>query len=105
MLAEIFKQFDTIALAEIILVALTVKLIFAQWYPPIQKSVQAMACIIAGAGFGYFLNPTKQGLVLGIIASSVAFYGGELIGAFTKLTSELHFNRENTTNSRRIKKK
>ena len=104
MLAEIIKQFDVVALGEVLLVALTVKLLFAQWYPPFQKSVQALACIIAGSGFGFFLNPSKQGLILGIVASSVAFYGGELTSAFTKLTSELHCNRENTTNSRRVKK-
>lgn len=109
MLQELLNKFDLIAGTEILLVGLTIKLIVSQWYPPIQKSLQSLFCIGIGSGFGYFLNPTKEGLVLAIIASSFAFYGGELIGAFKKLTSELHDDRlnykSNGTNARRNKLK
>ena len=66
----------------LILIVLTIKLIVTQWYPPIPKSKQAIISILLGTLMGYFLNPTKEGLVTGIIGSSFAFYGGELTQAF-----------------------
>lgn len=95
MLQELIKQVNIITATELLLVGLTVKLVVSQWYPPFQKSIQSLLCITIGSAFGYFLNPTKEGFVLGVIASSFAFYGGELIGAFKKLTSELHDDRLN----------
>ena len=38
---------------------------------------------------GCFLNPTKEGLVTGIIGSSFAFYGGELAQAFKMTCNEM----------------
>ena len=66
----------------LILIVLTIKLIVTQWYPPIPKSKQAIISILLGTLMGYFLNPTKEGLVTGIIGSSFAFYGGVLTQAF-----------------------
>ena len=80
---------DAKMLVELIIVALVVKLILMDWYPPIQRSLQAILCIFLGTMFGVFLNPTKEGLVTGIIGSSFAFYGGELIQAFKIVTNDI----------------
>ena len=72
----------------LILIVLTIKLIVTQWYPPIPKSKQAIISILLGTLMGYFLNPTKEGLVTGIIGSSFAFYGGELTQAFKGVTED-----------------
>ena len=73
----------------LILIVLSIKLIVMQWYPPIQKSKQAIISILLGTLMGCFLNPTKEGLVTGIIGSSFAFYGGELAQAFKMTCNEM----------------
>ena len=74
---------------EIIIIVLTLKLITQRWKPPLQESLQAIISITLGTLIGVFLNPTKDGIILGIIASSVAFYGKDLISAFTVLKDDL----------------
>ena len=70
------------SLIDLILVVLVIKLVVSQWYPPIIKSKQAILCIVIGTGFSLLLDPSKTGLVTGIIGSGFAFYGEELITAF-----------------------
>lgn len=69
-------------LIELIIVTLVIKLIVSQWYPPVQKSLQAIIAIGLGTAIAIFMNPTKEGLITGIIGSGFAFYGGELVQAF-----------------------
>lgn len=80
---------DLIDLLELVLVVLTLKLIVSRWQPPIQESKQAILCIFLGTSLGLFVNPTKTGLVYGIIASGVAFYGGDLISSFTAIKDDI----------------
>lgn len=80
---------DVIDLFELVLVVLTLKLIVSRWQPPIQESKQAILCIFLGTGLGLLINPTKAGLVYGIIASGVAFYGGDLIHSFTAIKDDI----------------
>lgn len=75
-------QIELNLLFEVVFIALLVKLIVGQWTPPIQKSVQALLVCGIGSGTGIFLNPTKEGFVLGLIASAIAFYGKELTDGF-----------------------
>lgn len=75
-------QVELNLLFEVVFVALLVKLVVGQWYPPVQKSVQAIFVCTIGSGTGWFLNPTKEGFILGLIASAFAFYGKELTNAF-----------------------
>ena len=75
-------------LVELIIVVLIMKLIVGQWYPPVQKSVQAIFCICIGTSIGYMVNPTKEGLITGIIGSGFAFYGDELIAAFKGVAAD-----------------
>ena len=80
---------DVVDLFELVLVVLTLKLIVSRWQPPIQESKQAILCIFLGTGLGLLINPTKAGLVYGIIASGVAFYGGDLIHSFTAIKDDI----------------
>ncbi|MGL5715725.1 MAG: hypothetical protein ACRCX2_22070 [Paraclostridium sp.] len=75
-------------LIEIIGICVVLKLICREWTPPIQRSLQAILVITIGTSFGCFLNPTKEGLVTGIVASGFAFYGGELLQAFKSVADD-----------------
>lgn len=69
-------------LTELIIIILTVKLIVANYKPPIQESIQAIICIFIGMAVGVFMNPTKEGFITAIIGSGFAFYGEDLLNAF-----------------------
>ena len=75
-------QIELNLLFEVVFVALLVKLVVGQWYPPVQKSLQAILVCSIGSGTGWFLNPTREGFILGLVASAFAFYGKELVDAF-----------------------
>ena len=81
---------DMINLIELVLVVLTLKLIVSRWQPPIQESKQAILCIIMGTALGLVINPAKEGLIYGVIASGVAFYGGDLISSFKSIKDEIN---------------
>ena len=75
-------QIELNLLFEVVFVALLVKLVVGQWYPPVQKSIQALFVCGIGSITGCFLNPTREGFILGLVASAFAFYGRELVDAF-----------------------
>ena len=75
-------QLELNLLFEVVFVALLVKLVVGQWYPPVQKSLQAILVCSVGSATGWFLNPTREGFILGLVASAFAFYGKELVDAF-----------------------
>lgn len=76
-------------LFEVVFVALLVKLMVGQWYPPVQKSVQAIFVCSIGSGTGWFLNPTREGFIIGLVASAIAFYGKELVDAYQTAYSDM----------------
>ena len=82
-------QIEVNLLLEVVFVALLVKLVVGQWYPPVQKSVQAIFVCVIGSGTGWFLNPTREGFILGLCASAFAFYGRELVDAFNTVYSDM----------------
>lgn len=82
-------QIELNLLFEVVFVSLLMKLIIGQWYPPVQKSLQAIFVIVIGSATGWFLNPTREGLVLGMIASAFCFYGRELTDAFKKVKTDI----------------
>ena len=82
-------QIELNLLIEIIFVSLLVKLVVGQWYPPVQKSVQAILVCAIGSATGWFLNPTREGFILGLVASAFAFYGRELTDGFLTIYDEL----------------
>lgn len=75
-------------LIELIMVTLIIKLIVMEWTPPIQRSKQAIFCLVIGSAFGVFLNPTREGAITAILASGFAFYGGELLNAFKNVAED-----------------
>ena len=75
-------QIELNLLFEVVFVALLVKLVVGLWYPPVQKSLQAILVCSVGSATGWFLNPTREGFILGLVASAFAFYGKELVDAF-----------------------
>lgn len=75
-------------LIELVMVTLVIKLIVMQYTPPIQRSIQAVICLVLGSGIGFFMNPTKEGLITAIIGSGFAFYGGELLDAFKHVADD-----------------
>lgn len=79
-------QIELNLLFEVVFVALLVKLVVGQWYPPIQKSAQAIFVCAVGSTAGWFLNPTREGFILGLVASAFAFYGKELLDAFKEVS-------------------
>ena len=81
-------QIELNLLFEVVFVSLLLKLIVGQWYPPIQKSLQAISVVVIGSIIGWFLNPTREGLVLGIVTSAFCFYGKELTDAFKTVKTE-----------------
>lgn len=82
-------QIEVNLLLEVIFVALLVKLVVGQWYPPVQKSVQALFVCTIGSTTGWFLNPSREGFILGLVASAFAFYGKELVDAFHTVYSDI----------------
>ena len=82
-------QIELNLLFEVVFVSLLVKLVIGQWYPPVQKSVQALFVCLIGSMTGWFLNPTREGFILGLVASSIAFYGRELVDAFHTVYSDI----------------
>ena len=82
-------QIELNLLFEVVFVSLFVKLVVGQWYPPVQKSVQALLVCFFGSTTGWFLNPTREGFILGVIASAFAFYGKELVNSFTTVYEDI----------------
>ena len=82
-------QIELNLLFEVVFVSLLVKLVIGQWYPPVQKSVQALLVCGVGSGTGWFLNPTREGFILGLVASAFAFYGKELVDAFHTVYNDM----------------
>ena len=82
-------QVELNLLLEVLFISLLVKLVIGQWNPPVQKSLQAILVCLVGSGTGLFLNPTKEGFIVGLVASAFAFYGRELVGAFHTVYSDI----------------
>lgn len=82
-------QIELNLLLEVVFVALFVKLVVGQWYPPVQKSVQALLVCFVGSITGWFLNPTREGFILGVIASAFSFYGKEMVNSFLSIYEDI----------------
>lgn len=96
-------EIDIRSVIEIVFIVLSLKLILSRWYPPVQESIQAIISIVLGSCIGYFINPTKDGIVLAIVVSCISFYGKDLIVEFTDLKNDLKdadINIENKTRRR-----
>ena len=50
---------------------------------------KAIISILLGTGIGFILNHTTDGMIIGMVTSSLAFYGKDLITSFTVLKEDL----------------
>ena len=80
---------DVKLLFEIVVIVLALKLVVSRWKPPMQESKQALFCMAFGTIIGLVANPTIEGFIWGIISSSVAFYGKDLISNVKTIKEDL----------------
>lgn len=78
------------SLFELIIIVLSIKLIVSKWQPPIQESKQALICIFIGTIIGFLIDQSKEGIVTGVIGSSFAFFGEELVTAFKGVRKDIN---------------
>lgn len=63
------------SIVEILIILVGVKLILENWQPPLPISHQAIIMTILSGVTGCFINPSKEGLVTGILTGTIAFWG------------------------------
>lgn len=63
-----------------------IKFTLENWQPPIQKSLQAIICLIIGVGLGFFFDPTKNGIITGLVGGVVSFWGSALFATVKDIT-------------------
>lgn len=63
-----------------------IKFTLENWQPPIQKSLQAIVCLILGVCLGVFVNPTKDGIVTGLMCGVISFWGSALFATVKDIT-------------------
>lgn len=72
-------------LINILIILLGLKLVLEKWQPPVQVSLQSLIVLVAGACLGWFLMPTKEGLVNGLIAGTLAMWGKQIFAGIRDL--------------------
>ena len=70
--------FELQEIIELLAIMIGVKLILENWRPPIQLSYQALVILIIGGVAGWFMNPTKEGFILGLVGGTIAFWGRKI---------------------------
>lgn len=63
---------------ELLLIMVGIKMILENYQPPLQKSVQAIIMLLVGGVGGFLINPTKEGLIIGLVGGTVAFWGRDV---------------------------
>lgn len=77
------------SLLEIFFIVLILKLIVVRWQPPLQQSMQAIICISLGTILGFGFYPSREGLITAILASGIAFYGGDIFSEFRSIKDDI----------------
>lgn len=73
------------SIIELLTIMVGIKLILEKWEPPFQKSVQALIMLVVGGAGGWFINPTKDGLILGLIGGTVAYWGRNIFAEIQEI--------------------
>lgn len=60
---------------ELLVIMIGIKMILEKWEPPIPISFQALLMLIIGGSGGWFINPSKEGFVTGLIGGTIAYWG------------------------------
>ena len=83
---DFIKEFLSIVTLQIIFVIVVFKLILSDYEPPIQKSLQALVCVVVGALLSTLINPTVNGFMTGVICAGISFYGADYVNEVRKIT-------------------
>lgn len=83
---DFVKEFLSIITLQIIFVIVVFKLILSDYEPPIQKSLQALVCVVVGALLSTLINPTVNGFMTGVICAGISFYGADYVNEVRKIT-------------------
>ena len=70
---------DIKEMINLIVILMGMKLTLENWQPPIDKHLQAVICVMAGGGFGIFLLGGKDGLINGLVAATLSFWGIKIL--------------------------
>ena len=80
---------EVTSLIQMVVIMISISLILDTWQPPVPKGQQGLICFIAGGICGYvFAGFNFDGVMTGLIASSVAFWRGELFRIFNEVRDE-----------------
>lgn len=82
------SSFISLTTIQLILVIVTFKLILGDYIPPIQKSLQALVCVVIGATLSLMIEPTVHGFMVGVISAGISFYGADYINELRQLTTK-----------------
>lgn len=85
---DFIKEFLSIVTLQIIFVIVVFKLILSDYEPPIQKSLQALVCVVVGALLSTLINPTVNGFMTGVICAGISFYGADYVNEVRKITDK-----------------
>ena len=80
------SSFVSLTTLQIILVIITFKLILSDYIPPIQKSIQALVCVLIGSLLSVLVEPNVHGFMIGVISAGISFYGADYINELRKIT-------------------
>ncbi len=73
------------SIIELLAIMIGIKLILENWQPPLQKSYQALLMLAVGGFGGWFINPTKEGLITGLIGGTVAYWGRSIFAEIEEI--------------------
>ena len=80
------SSFVSLTTLQIILVIITFKLILSDYIPPIQKSIQALVCVLIGSLLSVLVEPNVHGFMIGVISAGISFYGADYINELRSIT-------------------
>lgn len=81
-------NFFSMATLQVIFVIVVFKLMLSDYEPPIQKSLQALVCVVVGAVLSTILEPNVHGFMTGIICAGISFYGADYVNEVRKIADK-----------------
>ena len=82
---------EVASLIRLVVIMISISLILSNWQPPIPKGQQGLVCFLAGGLLGYlFAGFDVNGIMTGLIASSISFWRKDLFDIFNEVKDETH---------------
>ena len=80
---------EVASLIQLVVIMISISLILSNWQPPIPKGQQGLVCFLAGGLLGYlFTGFNVNGIMTGLIASSISFWRKDLFDIFNEVKDE-----------------